>query len=90
MTLDWQLKRSPRMPMQSSECVLAERFGHQHVVETKSLYDALSKESTSGRSDRTTAVDMNLLRETLHQTGDDSLGVSSSDDCRSDDEVGYQ
>lgn len=68
-TLDWQSKLSPFMHVQSCQCTLAERLGHQHVVDAKSLYDALSKESAGGRTDRRTAVDMNFLREAFHRTG---------------------
>ena len=48
-----------------SDCILSDRFPHDHSIDTKSVFDALMKECAGSKQDRRTAVGLAIVRETL-------------------------
>ena len=52
-----------------SNCTLSKRLPHDHSIDAKSVLDALIKGCAGSRQDRSTAVDLAIVRETLKAQG---------------------
>ena len=52
-----------------SNCTFSKRLPHDHSLDAKSVFDALTKECAGSRQDRRTTVDLAIVRETLKAQG---------------------
>jgi hypothetical protein len=59
----------PFVMVLSSESELGSRIGHDHVIDAKSAFDALIKDSAGSRHERRTAVELAIIRQTMKTRG---------------------
>lgn len=65
----WEGHLAPFTSVWSQNCVVAKHLPLQHVVDAKSLYDAVIKDAAGSRADRRTAVDLCILRDVHLKSG---------------------
>ena len=65
---DWKKSIVPFITVLSSECELKSRLQQCSVTDAKSLFDAISKESTTSRQDRRTAIEIAIILDTIKQS----------------------
>ena len=72
-----------------SNCILSDRWPHDHSIDAKTVFDVLIKECGGSRQDRRTAVDLAIVRETLKAQGSHIRWIPTPTDAsRLDDEGG--
>ena len=66
---DWKKSIVPFVTVLKEECELKCRLQQCQVTDAKSLFDAVTKESSNSRQDRRTAVELAIILESLRNSG---------------------
>eukprot|EP00959_Pyramimonas_sp_CCMP1952_P420388 8805564-Pyramimonas_sp.AAC.1 len=60
---DWHLSQAPFSVVLSRDCTLSEGVSSLSVVDAKSMFDTLSRNSAGSRQDRRTAIELAVVRD---------------------------
>lgn len=66
---DWHLSQAPFSVVLSKDCTLHEGVSTLSVVDAKSIFDTLSKNSAGSRADRRTAIELAVVRDSMTAIG---------------------